>query len=478
MPQSLIGKILALSGNRQVPGAPRYGGRSQSGYTAGSRMTQLSTMSTMGTLYAIVQLISTGVSGPEWSMYRKPVDGRVRYAPSDGGSDMRQEVLQHAALNVWNHPNDFFTGTDFREVGWQFRELVGEWYWVLDRVDLGGGNFGPPVAIWPVRPDRMEPVPDPDTIIRGWTYTGPNGELVPLDRQEVIQLRYPDPQDFCRGLSPVQSILADIDSARYTAEWSRNFFLNSATPGGIVQFSKRLSDEEFDEFTARWREQHQGVARGHRVGILEQGALWIPNTYSMRDMQFIELRHMNREVVREAYRIHGTMLGLAEDINRANAQTAEEVHTAWHEVPRLRRTRAALNEKFLPMYGETGGRVEFDFEDPTPADREQDNAELAVKATAAATLVTAGYDPTDVLRVVGLPAMKTIPVPEPAPRPAIGGGAPDQNQPSDQEAKAAARAIRLALRPRPIDREAERVAELLLSELPHRTNGHQRLEIL
>jgi hypothetical protein len=171
------------------------------------------------------------------------------------------------------------------------------------------------------------------------------------------------------------------------------------------------------------------------------------------------------------------MLGLAEDINRANAQTAEEVHTAWHEVPRLRRTRSALNEKFLPMYGETGGRVEFDFEDPTPADREQDNAELAVKATAVATLVTAGYDPTDVLKVCGLPAMKVAPKPELAPRPAIGGAEPDKNQPSDQEAKAAARAIRLALRPKPIDRDAERVAEMLLSELPHR-NGHQRLEIM
>lgn len=424
MAKSLIGKLVNFSG--PIPFNSRWNIRGDNLYGSGpsDRFTQLQAMGGTGTLFAIIQLLSQGQASGKWRMYRKNEDGRVRYTKSDQGSDMRQEVLRHQALKLWKRPNSFMTGNDFREIGWQHMELVGEWYWVMDR---GPTGLGVPIEMWPVRPDRMEPIPDKDKFLAGWLYTGPNGESVPLDANEVIQLRYPHPSDPFRGLSAVQSLLADIDSARYTAEWSRNFFLNSATPGGIVTFAKRLSDDEFDEFTNRWREQHQGVARGHRVGVLEQGALWTPNTYSMRDMQFSELRNLSRDVIREAYRIHQAMLGNSEDVNRANAQTAEEVHVAWHEVSRMERTANVLNHMWLPMFGRTGDNVEFDFVDPAPASADDANDELTAKTTAVQKLVAAGYDPADALEVVGLPKMKFTGPPSPAgtvtgaPRPALSG---------------------------------------------------------
>lgn len=370
-------------------------------------------MGLQGTLFAIVQLLSTGSQAyGGWQLFKTPTDARVRYSKSDVGSDQRTEVLQHQALKLWNNPNPFMTGPEFREIGWQHMELAGEWYWVLDR---GPSGQGVPTEMWPVRPDRMEPVPDPQQFLKGWIYTGPNGEAVPLAASEVIQLRYPHPTDYFRGLSAVQSVLVDIDAAKYSAEWSRNFFLNSAQPGGIVTFSKRLSDEEFNEFTDRWREQHQGVARGHRVGVLEQGAAWTPNTYSMQDMQFAELRRVTSDMIRQAYRVHEAMLGGSTDVNRANAQTAQEVHISWHEVPRLNRLKNTLNSKFLSMFN-AEDVYQFDFPDPNPENREEANEELTSKTQAASVLVSAGYDPNDVLEAVGLPDMKVVEkaTPEPA----------------------------------------------------------------
>jgi HK97 family phage portal protein len=417
MSKSLVGKMLDLAGSARqshpIPFASKWnvnGGLYGSGLQ--DRFTQLNAAGGQGTLFAVIQLLSTGshVSG-EWGMYRKNVDGRVRYTTSDKGSDQRTEVLTHAALDLWNQPNNFMTGAEFREIGWQHMELVGEWYWVLNR---GPSGLGPPTEMWPVRPDRMEPVPDKEKFLVGWIYTGPNGEAVPLLHSEVIQLKYPCPTDPYRGQSAVQSLLAHIDSAKYTAEWSRNFFLNSATPGGIVQFSKRLTDKEFNEFTNRWREQHQGVARGHRVGVLEQGAIWVPNTYSMRDMQFTELSNLSSNKIREGYRIHPSMMGMVEDVNRANAETAEQVHIRWHEVPRLKREKMVLNMKLLPMYEGPRPKTEFDFEDPSPASAQDANEELTAKTAAAEKLVAAGYDPEEVLEAVGLPPMTYIGPPAPA----------------------------------------------------------------
>jgi HK97 family phage portal protein len=408
MTKSLIKAVSNLARNpyNPIPFPAKW--NTQGGQLYGSglqdRFTQLNAMSGTGTLFAIIQLLSTGAqaTGP-WKMLKKEVDGRVRYSSHDKGSDQRVEVLQHPALSLWNNPNPFMTGEQFREIGWQFMELVGEWYWILNR---GPSGRGIPIEMWPVRPDRMEPVPDPKNFLAGWIYTGPNGEIVPLLASEVIQLKYPNPLDMYRGMSPVQALLADIDSAKYTAEWSRNFFLNSATPGGIVTFQKRLSDTEFNEFVSRWREQHQGVARGHRVGVLEQGATWDNNTYTMHDMQFVELRNLSREVIREAYRIHQAMLGNSEDVNRANAQTAEEIHVAWHEIPRLKRQRTVLNNMFIQMWGDTSYNREFDFADPSPTSANDANDELTAKTNAVSVLVAAGFNADDACEVVGLPRMR------------------------------------------------------------------------
>jgi HK97 family phage portal protein len=395
------------------------------------RFTYMQSMSMEGTLFAIIQLLSTGAQAyGGWQMFRKDTDGRVRYAKTDKGSDQRVEVMRHQALKLWNRPNPFMTGEQFREIGWQHMELAGEWYWVLNR---GPSGKSLPIEMWPVRPDRMEPVPDKEEFLAGWVYTGPNGEAVPLLTSEVIQLRYPHPTDLYRGLSAVQAVLADIDASKYTAEWSRNFFLNSAQPGGIVTFAKRLSDPEFSEFTDRWRQQHQGVARGHRVGVLEQGATWTPNTYSMRDMQFPELRQVTSTMIRQGYRIHQAMLGNSDDVNRANAQTAEEVHVAWHEIPRLDRVRGVLNNNYLEMFGDQDS-VEFDYKDPRPTSSEDANDELIAKSTAAVMLVEAGFAPEEVLEMVGLPAMTFSGPPAGAlglpPGGAAGPSTPGQKPPS------------------------------------------------
>lgn len=362
------------------------------------------TMGTTGTVFSIVTTLATSVATPEWHLYRKTMDGRVRYTTTDKGSDQRVEIApaKHAAASLWQNPNPFYTTFDFIETTQQHLELTGEGWWVLDT--SGPGNF--PIAMWVVRPDRMQAVPGTDDFIIGYVYHGPDGEKIPLEVNEVICIKYPNPLDAYSGLSPVQSVMIDIDAMRYSAEYNRNFFLNSAEPAGLITVDKRLSDGEWDEFTARWRESHQGVSRAHRVGVLENGAGWTSVQSSMKDMDFANLRDTSRDVIREAWGIHKAILGNTENVNRANAQTAEEVFGQWKVVPRLNRIKNTVNHRLLPKFGTTGQGVEFDYDNPLPKDREADNFELTTKAQAAATLIAAGFDPDDVCEVVGLPSME------------------------------------------------------------------------
>lgn len=348
-----------------------------------------------GTLFATVGLNASAFSVVEWRLFRT-TDGRGRIS----GPDPRKEVTTHAALDMWQHPNPWMTGQFFREAYQQHLELTGQAFWVISYL----GSI--PGSMWPVRPDRMQPVPDVKKFIAGWVYTGPNGEEVPLQNHEVVWLRQPAPLNPYGGMGAVEPLMPDIESGRYISDWQRNFFKNSANPGGYVQFPERLSDEMFEELTERWAEQHQGVQRAHRVAFLEMGATFQSSDMSMQDMQFTELRQDSRDIIYEANGTSKSLLGVTEDVNRAQAEANEYVFAKYRNVPKLGRTRDALNYQYLPLFGSTGGTVTFDFDNPVPKDWQADAATTQANANAAIGLVRVGFDPKGTLNAMSLPEIE------------------------------------------------------------------------
>lgn len=395
MGRTLLGSLAAatrgLVARTPVPYAPgrhlQIPWRQPSGAEA-----QMRAMGSVGTLFSIVNRTSNATAQVEWKLYRKAASG----LPED-----RTEVTAHAALDLINKPNPFFTRQELVETVQQHIDLTGEGWLIIAR----NPRSPMPLELWPVRPDRMQPVPHPVDFISGYLYTGPDGQQIALRVEDVIFIRMPNPLDPYRGMGPVQSILTEIDASRYSAEWNRNFFLNSAEPGGIIEVPQALSDPEFDQLRDRWNEQHKGVANAHRVAILEHGK-WVDRKYTQRDMQFAELRQVSRDVMREAFGAPAFVLGEVGDVNRATAEASKALFAEQLTVPRLERFKGAWNNDLLPLYGkDTARTLEFDYENPVPPDAEARNAELTAKATAAQLLVDAGFYAPDVREALGLPEM-------------------------------------------------------------------------
>ncbi len=307
-------------------------------------------------------------------------------------------------------------------------ELAGEAYWLIVRA----GNI--PTAIWPINPSRMTPVPGQagGPFLLGWIYTDPNGQRIPLDAADIIQIKYPNPMDIYRGLGPVQAALIDIQAARYTAEWNLNFFLNSAQPDGIVTVPNSLTDEEYKELTDRWREAHQGVARAHSVAFLEAGAVWQQTSTTLRDMDFANLRNVSEDLIRRAWGIHPQMIGNVADVNRANAITSMEIHYAEQTIPRVDLIKNTLNKKFLPMFGTSGEGVEFDYASMQPPNREADMRELLSKSQSVQFLVSAGATLESAAAFAGVD-VEAAPVPPPRPAAPAVAPAPADGSPGNQD---------------------------------------------
>lgn len=370
----------------------RAGGTVFGGNSGGSSPAdQLKAMQRNGTLYAIVDATSTAVAAVEWGLYRTPKAGEPVT------DDTREQVNVHAAWALWNQPNPYMTRHELVETVQQHIELTGIGYLIV----VKHGNI--PIELWFARPDRMTPVPSPTDYLTGWIYTTPDGEKIPFPADEVVAIRKPNPLDPYAGSSPVSAISTDLDAAQYAASYNRAFFENSAEPGGILSVDGSLNDDQFNQLVTRWGEQHRGVARAHRVAVVEHGMKYTARQVTQRDMQFSELRSASRDVIMEPYRISKTTLGISDDVNLANAKAAEYQFARNLTVPRLSRWREALNHRLLPMFGTTGKGVEFDFVSPVREDEDAENAERTSRAQAAATLVTANFDRAATLAWAGLP---------------------------------------------------------------------------
>lgn len=452
--RSLIGAFGRRSEPRDTPVSHTYRHAVNGGVTAlspGGTESYLRAMGRTGILFAIAGGLAQDVSQVGWHLYRKP------RAP--GGE--REEVLSHAAIDLWDKPNPFMPRQEFVETFQQHAELVGEAWWVLyKRGDL-------PLEIWPVRPDRMAAVPHPTKFLTGYIYHSPGGEQVPLKLDEVIQIRQPDPVDIYRGMGAVQTVLPNLETDRMSAEWMKNFFLNSAQPGGLIRVDRRLSDDEFDEMRLRWEEQHRGVARAHRVAILEQ-AEWVDRKYSMRDMEFSENTKVNDDKIRQAYRYPVPLLGTVEAVNLANNLAQQEAYARYLLGIRLSRIKGALNHDLLPMYGNTSVGLEWDHDNPVPEDEAAKNAERDSKVAAAGALIGAGFDPEDVLKVLELPPMRirVAAAPEPATATAVG------NEPEHQ--KPALTAVRAERVLATVGRPTAALAAAAHVPNGHHHNGHGR----
>ena len=338
---------------------------------------QLNQMSAVAALFAVIDAIATAVASSEWHLYRRNSNGE------------RIKVESHPAIDIWDSPNPFLTRGEFLEASAQHFDLAGAIYWAVTYA----GRF--PAELWPLRPDRVVPIPHPTEFISGYVYRL-GSKQIPFEPQDIIVTKRPHPMSPYRGISPIESVMIDVASDRNAQLWTRNFFSNGAQPGGIISIPDEWSEEQFDKFRERWRASHQGVANSHRVALLEGGATWEEVKITQREMQFSELRRLHRDKVLMAYRVHKSIIGLAEDVNRANAEAAETVFSRWVIRPRLVRIKQSLNERLLPLFGDAS--LEFDFEDPAP-----DNQELMLAQ--ATGLYTAGLTTRDESRErMGLPA--------------------------------------------------------------------------
>ncbi len=306
--------------------------------------------------YTAISAISQQVASIELALFKKKI---VNGAPET------TRIYEHESLSLLHFVNPLTTFFDQVEATQIYLELTGEAFWVLLK------NGKTPQEMWLVRPDWMKIVPDKNDIIKEYVYH-PGGtftDKVIIPKENVIHFKYFNPLNPYRGKGSVQAAALPLDTHNFAQEWNRNYFFNSAMPGLVFTAEKKLSSKVVTKFMEQWQASHGGRSKSSKIAFLGGGMKMEKATVGAKEMDFVELQRVMRDDILAVFKVPKSILGLTEDVNKANAEATNKAFMERVITPRMIKFVGALNEFLLPMYPDSANLF-FDFTDPSPEDVE------------------------------------------------------------------------------------------------------------
>lgn len=305
----------------------------------------LQAYSSIYSLFGVTIRIATAVSEVKWKLYKGSERGE------------RNQITDHPLLRLLDYANEFQTGQEITELMQLHMDLAGKAYWYLPK-----NKAGLPGEIWVLPPHQVKVIPSKTNFIAGYIYNG-GGEGIPLSKDEIMRFPMPDPLNPYGGIGYAQAASVELDSEDSAGRWNRNFFYNSARADAALEYEDKLTDEEFDRLREQWQVRHGGMSQAHKIAILEGGVKYKQIQISQKDMDFTQLRKQTRENLLFTFGMPLSVMGISENVNRANAEAGDYTFARWLIKPRLTRIKNKLNEQLVPRYGKG---IELDFDEVVP----------------------------------------------------------------------------------------------------------------
>jgi HK97 family phage portal protein len=335
-------------------------------------------------LYSAVNAVAHEISRTKFQLV-KPKD------------DENVPVVNHQALTTLQHPQPTSAGKTvltrmqlFCLLG-QYLMLNGEAFWLLDkRAKMGGA----PTFIRPLLPSTVDMRMNTDGTIAYYTHRTSAGEIT-IRPEDMVHFKLPNPEDYHRGHSPVQSIRYSLETHKEADKLNYHRFGNDAIPAMVLETDKPVADIDRRKILGQWNETFGGSSNSGKTAMLPSGLKATKIQESNHDMQFVEGKHVNRDEILANFRIGLEMLGHTESQTRANAEAAIFIFSRFGVLPMVEMITDTLNHDYLPVFPGTDG-MEFIFEDPV-----QENVEER-RATAQVLFQQGALTPNEMRQQFGL----------------------------------------------------------------------------
>lgn len=332
-------------------------------------------------LRSVQYRISTSIASTPWHLFRKPRAGSQRAmrelmaAPIEKKARLcrklletgdLEEVERHEILDILKRPNPQMTGRQHDQLIQTWIDLIGESFDIVIR-----NRQGDPSQLWPATPTWVTLAPGATPLEGGWRVNGTIQMNVPHDDMMVIKdLDVLDPYGRGSGFGHSLGHEIDTDEAASTAAAAR--FNNGGAPEVIISFPEATGSDgpELDRFAQDFRNRHQGASRaGTSAWILPFKPELTELGYSFADLQMVELRQFERDIMIQTYGVPPEILGIVENSNRATIEAASFLFGKYVLAPRLELLRSERQIRLVEeLFGADDLVIWYD--SPIPEDRE------------------------------------------------------------------------------------------------------------
>jgi len=260
-----------------------------------------------------------------------------------------------------------------------------------------------------------------------------------------------------RGISRVEALKDNFGLAIALESYAARFFGQGVSMAGHIEFPANLTPEQARDLSDGFSARHGGFRKSHKVGVLSGGAKFVSTSIENDKAQFLDSRRMAVEDVARAFNIPTMFLGLP-GTNTYSSAEQNAIQFVTHTVrPLVQKLEGAFSTLLNTEPGGEFAFVKFSIdgllrgdansrfaaysnglqsgwltlndvrrlEDLAPLDG-GDTARVPLanislsdagliaedkKVMMAQRLVTAGFDPAEVLAAIGLPAIDHTGVP-------------------------------------------------------------------
>ncbi len=280
------------------------------------------------------------------------------------------------------------------------------------------------------------------------------GEERPLSAEEVIFIPDLVRPGSIRGVSRVEALKENFGLATALENYAAKFFGSGTQTSGVLEVPGNLTAEQAKALQDAFDSRHRGWQRAHKTAVLSGGAQYKPTNVPNDQAQFLDSRRMAVEDVARAFNVPPHLLGLPGTTSYASV---EQNNLAWvtHCLrPIVQKIEGALSPLMARYQGGETAFIKFNLdgllradinsrmtaystglqsgflsindvrrlEDLPPVnDASADNVRVPLanvniaaadlsaqmeRVDMAQRLIQVGFDPADVMRNLGLPAIE------------------------------------------------------------------------
>jgi phage portal protein BeeE len=266
-----------------------------------------------------------------------------------GGAD-DEDIPNHDFERLLRRPNPMQSGREFLRDELSWFKATGNLYLFKN----AAGEGATPDELWIIPSTMIVPVPDGNSYIRGYLFTPPGSEAIPLERWRVMHLKTWNPYNPFVGLSQVQTLalaaLADIAQEKFNLEF---FDKNAGRFPGILGFKHMIAEPEWKEMIRKRDAEWGGTNRSPLMMLRGVGDTiqYLPAAASQKEMEFLESQGFTRA---KTYGLLAPGLDsvLAINATQANSDAGKATLMELGVWPMLDQLGQKYEAEILPLYGD------------------------------------------------------------------------------------------------------------------------------